>query len=876
MRVARLFLLTCLVICGALAYSQSPDLSTKISLNLKNADLKEFLNEITNQTKIPFSYSNSLTGETDEIKCRYKSKTVSYVLKDVLGKNNIEYKVVENVIVLRTIRKYDDEEKISRNKSDRYTVSGFVTQEGNGESMPFASVIVKESTLGTVTNAYGFFSLTLEEGFYTLQVSYLGYDVRTVEINLNRNVSLFFNLSPRYEMIEEAKVVAKDSNKQNVSGQAQMILPYTEKILMAGESELLKSLQYSPGIKGFGDASVYFSGRGAGKSHNQIIIDESPVYNPSHLIGLFSSLLPETARDISVYNGYSPAQYGGNLASVIHITTKEGNLQKWSAGGNISPFTIFLFTEGPLKVDKSSFYLALRRFRFNRNMKKYPRLPDLKYYDVYFKTNIRLGLYDRMFFSFYYSGDIYADDNKGTSLEWSNFASSVRWNHLYNEKLFANTVVSASKYNYLLYTSVENNNYWNNYIGSASLKHSLAWYPAKNHKAEAGLQLTGFTINPGNYHTTQPNSELIIPVIPLKRVTLIENYYSYSFCPIPKLYTEAGVRLGWFMSRGPTEELIYNEKHIAEDTASYDTPGVYNTFFLPEPRLLIEYRIDSTYKLFFNYRHSYQSLHLISNTTTPFTGLETWLPSGPSLKPEHNDYFGAGLLSYYKGIGLTAGLETYYRRINNYIEYKDHALLLLNNAIEGEFRTGSLDAYGAELFLRKNSEKTSYSVAYTYSRSLVTVPEISNGQTYPSLYDKPHQVSATLQYRAGKRTEYSLAWIYSTGQPTTAPTGFYEYLGIMVPIYDSRNNSRLRDYHRLDISVNFRLNRNRQNRFRHDLTLSIYNVYNRKNPFTVNYNKIVNENGHYVVVSDTNDPDYLTTEKYIFGFLPSFSYKFSF
>ena len=793
----------------------------------------------------------------------------------------IEFIQVEKQVVLRKTKDViiaNQSEPPVTHKKSNYTISGNIVDMKSGESQIGATIFIKELGSGSISNPYGFYSITIPEGTYHFTYSFIGYKDVQREINLNRNSELNIMLEEDTELLQEIVIDASKSIPfvENVQkGHVELKPALISKMpALMGEQDVIKSLQTVPGIKLFADGSTMFHVRGGDRDQNLILLDEAPIYNPSHVLGLFSTIIPGTAKDIKIYKGDLPVQHGGRLSSLIDIKTNEGNLNKFGLSGSIGLAASRISVEGPLKKEKSSFFIS---GRFS-NLNWLPRLvgssnAKIWFYDLNTKFNVAINAKNRLYFSFY-SGKDNFEDAGNSGIQWGNFAGTLRWNHIFNSKLFSNTTLYSSSYNYYLITSVQNNDRWHSSIGNVSLKSDFSYFinPENNLYFGAKIGYNGF--NPGNY---EPGNGILppsVPIVPKKNANEIVLYAGNEQQYFNKISIKYGLRLSIWQNVGPTIEYIYDENYNPVEALKYNNGEIYNTYVELAPRLGLAYQISAMVSAKAFYTRSVQNIHLISNSISPFTNFEVWLPSSLNVKPQKADQLGGGIFVKWPEKSLALSGEAYYKWMDNQIDYVDHASMILNPFIEGELRFGKGRSYGGELQLEKKQGKLTGWIGYAYSRSFRKIPEINNGRAYPTYFDRPHEISLFLAQKLGRKWDISANWIYNTGASITTPTGFYQFESQKVPIYSERGNDRLPDYHRLDFSVNFQLNRP-ENRFKHYINFSIYNFYGQQNAVYLNFNKTIAGNGDLVVPGDVFPPPLQTASyTYIYSFIPSISYNF--
>ena len=864
------------------------DLNKRISLKLKNKSIGDVLVEISNVSQIHFSYSSQLVPVDKKISIKSKNKTIKEVLDEVLVSNGISYVLLENQIVLKVQSPVGNQENNNKPKERlKFTLSGFIKDKSNSEVLIGASVYAKGSLQGTTTNGYGFYSFTLAEGNYEIVFSFIGY--KNVVRQLDLHSDNIFNIDLEELNVNMSPVVIKTGTeetfpKDNQLGQMKLSSKTIGEMHgFVGEFDIIKSLQAVPGIKSYGDGSSLFYVRGGNSDENLILLDEAPIYNPSHLFGFFTAIAPDAIKDIEAYKGDFPANYGGRLSSVIDVKTKDGNMKKLGFSGSISPYTSNLTFEGPFKKEVSSFFITGRTSNLNwlSNLSVLNKSVKLNFYDLNAKFNYKINNNNRLYLSMYYGEDnftnYYTTSFRTFGISWDNMLGSLRWNHIFSDKLFTNTTLYFSRYRYYLYTSKELNDYWITSIANLTLKTDFTYYFNPNNTLKTGLELSSHASNPGNIHYSEASIQNNVVNIPDYSSKEIDFYISNEQKINRKLSVRYGLRVPVWINYGPTTLYYFDNNYNVIDTLLVADKSTTSSFYSIEPRINIQYTFNSKASLKASYSRSTQFLHLLSNSTSPFTSLEEWVPSGTNIEPQKADQFSLG---YFQDMDLKAkyvfSAEVFYKLCQHQIDYKDHANMLYNPLIEGELRFGDAHSYGLELMLRKTEGKLTGWLGYTYSRAFRQINGVNNDKMYPSNYDCPHDICFNISYTASKHWAFSANWIYQTGRPITTPVSFYEYNGYTVPIYGDKNNDRLPDYHRLDLAVTFKINKP-ERRFQHNLILTLFNAYGRVNPISVNFNKIVDDSGKISVPSDlSNSNNIITSTLSVVGMVPSLTYNFKF
>lgn len=863
------------------ASAQEDLLSQKIDLNINNQKLGKALKKIEKAGSFRFSYSRKIVPVNEIVSINAQNESITEILSELLDPLNVEFIQVEKQIVLRRgkaategVEAPPPPVKVKRN----YTISGTVFDVTSGETMIGATVYITELTSGTITNSYGFYSVTVPEGKYNLEFSFIGYKKVTREIDLSNNIEQNIQLNVDTELLQEVVIDASESVPfiENVQRGHAELKPesVTQMPALMGEHDVVKSLQSVPGIKLFADGSTMFHVRGGNRDQNLILLDEAPIYNPSHMLGLFSTIIPEAAKEIKIYKSDLPVQQGGRLSSLIDIKTHEGNLKRFGLSGSIGLAASRLAIEGPLKKNKSSFFVSGRFSNLNwftRNIAN--SNAKISFYDFNAKFNVSLNKNNRLYFSFYSGYDKF-EDLGNSGIEWGNFAGTLRWNHIFNSRLFSNTTLYSSWYNYYLVVSPANNDRWHSSIANLSLKSDFSYFISPENTLHFGVKFSHQGFNPGNYEPGDGSIPTEVPVVQKKNVNEFVLYAGNEQQFLEKISIKYGLRLNIWRNVGPTTEYLFDENYNPVQALEFGRGESYNSYVELAPRLGLAYQISPRVSTKAFYTRSVQNVHLITNSISPFTNFEVWLPSSLNIKPQRADQVGGGVFVKWPDKSLALSGELFYKWMDNQIDYVDHASMILNPFLEGELRFGKGRAYGGEIQLEKKQGKLKGWIGYAYARSFNKIIDINAGREYPTYFDRPHQISIFLSQNLGRKWDVSANWIYNTGASITSPTSFYWFESQQVPIYTERGNDRLPDYHRLDLSVNFRLNRP-ENRFKHHINFSIFNFYGQLNPVYLNFNKTVNENNDVVVPGDLFLPPGQTASfTYIYNFIPSISYNF--
>jgi hypothetical protein len=751
------------------------------------------------------------------------------------------------------------------------TISGFIRDAKTGETLTGAIVYSKEMpTIGITSNSYGYFSLTLPVGKYSLIVQFLGYKTKIIPLDLKENTKISFDMEEESIALKEITITGEKNNNNVVQSEliSKIDIKEIQNIpVILGEKDILKTIQLLPGVTPAGEGNAGFYVRGGGVDQNLILLDEAPVYNPSHLLGFFSTFNSDAIKDITLYKGGFPAEYGGRLSSVVDIKMNDGNNKEYHVSGGIGLIASRLSVEGPIVKNKGSFMIAARRTYADLFLKLLSRNgPDsiaskstLYFYDLNMKANYQLTEKDRVYFSCYLGRDNF---NLGgtVGLNWGNVTATARWNHIINDKLFSNTSLIYSKYSYNFNVAIGNNTmHVLSEIQDWNLKEDLNYYLNSNNTIKFGFNAI--------YHTFVPSkvdSTVIFHVKSVDNRYALENalYISNDQTISPHLKATYGLRYSLFSSIGPGTVYSYNQVADVVDSAIYPKGKIYNTYGGLEPRLLMNYIINDSSSVKISYARTRQYIHLLSNTTssTPF---DLWVPSNINIKPEIADQYTLGYFRNFSNNMYETSLEVYYKTLQNQIDYRNGANLILNNKVESQLVFGKGWGYGVEFLIRKKYGKLTGWISYTLSKAKRQFPDINGGNIFLAKQDRPNNIAVVGMYELNPKLTFSATWIFISGNPVTFPSGRYAIDGNIVPYYTERNGYRMPDYHRLDIGLTWQ--RKKTASFESNWNFSIYNVYARANAYAINFQQ------------DPNDPTKMqAVQLSLFRFVPAITYNFKF
>ncbi|MBL7931491.1 MAG: TonB-dependent receptor [Bacteroidia bacterium] len=751
----------------------------------------------------------------------------------------------------------------------KHTVSGHVKDKNTGEQLIGALVSFPElKGTGMATNEYGFYSLTLPAGQYQLQVNMIGYKTYTKTIQLTTDVRVDVSVEDATAEMEE--VVISAGKQENIVQQAQMgvekldVKEINKIPVLMGEKDVMKTIQLLPGIKS-AEGSAGFYVRGGAGDQNLILLDEAPVYNASHLLGFFSTFNSDAIKDLSIYKGSMPAQYGGRLSSVLDIKMNDGNDQKMHVGGGIGIISSKLSVEGPIVKDRGSFLLTGRRTYADMFLKlsKDENLKDNKlfFYDLNLKANYRLNDKNRVFVSAY-NGQDQLGLGKIFNMSWGNSTATVRWNHIYNPRLFSNTSAIYSNYNYRIKLALGDNEIAiTSKIKDWNLKHEFQYFPNPKNKIRFGFNAMHHTIVPGQL--TSKDTAALSPA-KLQDKYALDNalFFSNEWSPAKKINVVYGLRGSAFSLVGDGDFYKVNKEGDITDTVHSTKNEIVQTYFNLEPRLSLSYVFNDRTSVKASYSRNAQNLHLISNSTSG-SPTDLWIPSSLNTKPEVSDQYSLGYYQTLKRGKYELSSEIYYKNMANQIDYRDGAETGPNGKIETQLLYGGGRAYGIEVLVKKKTGKLTGWIGYTLSRSERKIDGINNNEWYLAKQDRTHDISVVGIYDLSKKWSFSAAWVYYTGNAVTFPSGKYMVNNEVNFEYTERNGYRMPAYHRLDIGVTWY--QKKTTKFESSWNFSVYNAYGRENAFMIKFRQDPDDASRTQAVQTT-----------LFKIVPSVTYNFKF
>ena len=771
---------------------------------------------------------------------------------------------------------------------------GTISEASSNETLIGVTVAVPELRTGVTTNEYGFYSITLPEGEYDLQVSYLGFEEVLQRISFNKNQRLNIQLNETTEQLDEV-VVTEDIEKMDIRKPQMSVNSLSaatiKKIpVILGEADVIKSILLLPGVTNAGEGASGFNVRGGAVDQNLILLDEAIIFNSSHLFGFFSVFNPDAIKDIKLYKGGIPARYGGRISSVLDIFQKEGNSKEFKMNGGIGLVASRLLAEGPIVKDKAAFLIGGRSSYAHLFLPLFDVDNKAYFYDLNTKINYNINDRNSIFLSGYFGRDVFSISDSFVNT-YGNAVGNFRWNHLFSDKLFSNLSLIYSDYYYGLKLDFVGFD-WNSGISNFNLKYDLKHYVSDKLQINYGLNNIYYRFNPGKIQPSRDDSGIVEEQLIQKYANEFAAYIDIEHDITAKLSLNYGLRFSNFLRLGQDEINVYrNDNPVDFDPLlliyqeaqpiGISNPGrngslaTFNNF---EPRMSFAYTLNDTDSFKASYTRLAQYLHLLSNTSSP-TPLDVWTPSGPFVKPQLLDQYALGYFKNFSEGDYSLETEVFYKNIQNRIDYINGANLIANDAIETVILNGEAKAYGLELLLRKNEGKFQGWVAYTLSKSQQRTPGrtatpnnsystretgINFGAWYNTPYDKTHDISVYGSYELNTKWSFNSNFVYQTGQPTNYPIGQFKFQQLTVPYYGPRNEQRLPDYHRVDVAATLSPIKNTQRNWKGEWVFSIYNLYSRKNAASISFSRN----------QDTGINEAVRTS--IFGIVPAVTYNFKF
>ena len=779
---------------------------------------------------------------------------------------------------------------ISFSQNQKINISGYVKSNDSGETLIGANVVIKSLKIGCTTNNYGFFSFSLDSADYLLETSYIGYENQSISISKSSN-DVIFNLKPTSYITDEVTIKAKkeDANIKNADiGKIEIDVEQVDQIpVLMGEKDILKTIQLLPGVQSGSEGSSGFYVRGGGPDQNLILLDEAVVYNASHLFGFFSVFNSDAINNMDLIKGTMPANYGGRLSSVLDINMKDGNNKKYGATGGIGLISSKLTIEGPIKKDTSSFIISGRRTYFDVLAKPFIDTTAFSgssyfFYDLTTKANYQLSKKDKLFISGYFGRDVFNfnSDDWGfkMNMPWGNATASLRWNHLFSSKLFMNTSLIFSDYKYELNMTQDLDSLPTTEtslfsgIRDWNLKNDFSYYPNPKHKIKFGSNYVFHKFNPTSFSGSYDNLDL----------EQIINYYAHEygvyvndeFDVNDRLLLNFGLRYSGFTQVGPFERQVKDNSgqigQVSTDTTIiYDKGEIVEMYGGFEPRFSLRYLFNESSSLKFGFIQNYQYLHLTSVASSSLP-TDVWLPSSDVVQPQFGRQISLGYFKNFSDNTYETSFELYYKKMKNLVEYNEGYMpgvsIGLDN-IDNNLTFGDGKSYGFEIFSAKRRGNLNGWVGYTYSKTTRQFDNLNNGNWYYAKYDRPHDLSVVLNYQISDRLNLSTVFVYASGNSLTIPKSMYIIDGNLITEWGDLNSYRMDPYHRMDVALT--LKNKPQKKFSSSWTLSVYNVYNRKNPYFIYFET-------EGLLGGTENVEIKAQQVSLFPIIPSISWNFNF
>ncbi len=763
---------------------------------------------------------------------------------------------------------------------EKFTINGYVKDAQNGEELIGVTVLVQELRNGVISNPYGFYSITLEPGEYTISYSFIGYRTLTRKVVLDKDVVLNIELNEETTLLDEVVVTGESPEKNVVDIQMsvnEIDIRQVKKLpALFGEPDIIKTVQLLPGVISAGEGTSSFFVRGGSADQNLILIDEAPVYDPSHLFGLFSVFNSDIIKDSELYKGGIPSRFGGRLSSILDIRTRDGNNQEFEGDAGIGLLATGIALEGPLKKGSSSYIFSARRSYVDLFARAADNDNLVHFYDVNAKVNWRANNKNRFFLALYAGRDNFSfGDDFG--FDWGNRTATFRWNHLFNDKLFSNTSLIASNFDYGLESRDPSQGFfWDSSIEEFSFKQDLNYFISPQFELDFGYHVTYRKFAPGNI---RPTPESIFKGKDLAKEFALDHaiYVGAQHRISDKLTMTYGARLSIFQSIGEGKVFLYEDPQdninpVRTDSLFFDSFESIKNYVNIEPRLAMRYILNPTSSVKLSYNRMVQNTHLISSGTVPVP-FNTWAPSSYYLKPQKADQFAIGYFRNFDDNNYEFSVEAYYKTFNNVTDFADNAQIFFNEDIATEYRQGEAEAYGLEFLLKKNKGDLSGFVSYTWSKATRTVPGVNLSRTFDANHDRRHNFNAIATYDFNDKWTFGATFTYGTGKPTTIPSGSYQWGdGYIADIITDRNGYRLPAFHRLDLSATLRPRKNQGKKWETSWVFALYNAYSRKNPFALFTQVTQNRDGDIIGDGTQKEAKMI----YLFPILPSITYNIKF
>lgn len=849
MKLSFFFYLTfCFQLMAFNGFSQN-----KVTLDEESSSLKSIISKIEAQTSYSFILNNDLIDVNQNFSIEVLKKDITETIELLFKSSAISYKIKKNHIILsRSIK-----------QSNSFTVSGVVTDADTGETLLGASIIVKTISKGVITNEYGFYSITLLKGDYLFEVSYLGYATKELEVQLNNNMNIKMELQPSSSELDEVVILSNQNTKSQVKsilgGTTNLTTEEIKKLpAFFGEPDITRAILTQPGISSVGEGTSGFNARGGNVDQNLILLDEAPLYNSSHLFGLFSIFNTDAIKVVKLYKDGIPARFGGRASSVLEIRQKNGNSKRIKGEGGLGLLFSKLTLEGPIKKDKMSFLVSGRRSYFDLFFPLFEdiRFKKFNFYDLNTKLTWDINENNKVYASGFFAADVIQfkqddindDSNLTVDLGWTNATATLRWNHIFSNKLFANITGIYSKYDFALGVEVnleeeDIEGILDRSIENWIFKPDFTYYPNPTTKMRFGLSSNLYQFIP-KLKGTDVNQ-----ILDKEKALELAAYYSIEK-QWDKLSLHTGLRYSWFANFGEDTIAIYDPNfpqtpNTIIGSRNYKNNEISKSYFGLEPRLALKYNLNDRKAFKIGYNRMFQYIHLITNQTVVLPN-DIWKPSGEYISPLEVNQFSAGYAYDTKNQGYNFSIEGYYKTFDNIVEYKNGSQLGVlgslgvTDNLETELVPAKGFSYGLEMAAYKNKGKLTGNANYTYSvskrktKSNFSSEQINKGAYFPSNFDRPHVFNITANYKLSEKWAIGAFFTYQTGRPITQPNGTLSFNGDSFLTYSDRNAFRIPNTQRADISFTYTPKGNPETNWKGSWNFGVYNVYGHKNAFSVN------------------------------------------
>jgi hypothetical protein len=876
-----------------IVHGTSGQQSARITGDFNNVAFADFVEAVEKQTPYRFYYKRAWTDSLT-VNISANSQTLNQILAQVLGNTELQFAIDRNnnVFITKTRKiatelavgffnaepadanqrevfdfsEYEKQERKKKiaetklfsigNKSasleGRATLAGSIRDASTGEPVIGATVYIERPMIGVATDHFGYYSITIPKGKHELKIKSMGMKGTQRQIMLysdgKLDIELDQDVTPLKEVVVESQAEARLTNVQ--MGAEKLDIQTMKQIPLAlGETDVMKVVLTLPGVQSVGEGTVGINVRGGATNQNLILLNDAVVYNPSHLFGFFSTFNPDILKNVELYKSGIKAEYGGRLSSVLDVHTREGNLKKISGSGGISPITGRLSLEGPIVKDKTSFIIGGRSTYSNWIMRRLKddelRRSRASFYDLTAGITHKINDNNHLYLSGYLSQDEFNLKND-TAYNYSDRNASLKWKHIFNNKLVGVLTGAFSNYTYTMSAQRNPVNAFSMdfNIQQLNAKADFSYFMSQKHTIDGGLSAVRYNITPGSIRPLGNESLILTDKIQSEQGLESAFYVSDNFDISPKLSLYLGVRYSFYNYLGPRDVYVYPKDFSREpsniiDTVHYSSGKPIASYHGPEPRLSVRYSVTNRFSVKMSYNRMRQYIQMLSNTTA-ITPVDIWKLSDSYIQPQLGDQVSVGLYKNIEGRNLIeTSLEGYYKTMTNAIDYKNGSVLLLNHHIETDIIPAQGTAYGIELLIKKNTGKINGWMSYAYSRSFLQTKgkfsseTVNGGERYPSNYDKPHAVNFIGNYKFSRRFNFSLNLIYNTGRPITLPIVKYVIGGSSRVYYSDRNAYRIPDYFRTDISLNFEGNHKIRKLAHSSWTFAVYNLTGRENAYSV-------------------------------------------